>query len=279
MSRMDNPFDRTDTIHPGDAQRLAATLDVPAPEGVPPLWHWISFLERSPTSSLGEDGHPRRGGLVEHPPHPRRMFGGGRVRWTRPIPAGVPVRRTASVGELVHKQGSRGPLVFVTISLTYSVDDQLLAVEEQDLVYLPSSGPATPTTVIRPAEEVARPPDLHERATFSEAALFRFSALTFNSHRIHYDLPYARDVEGYPGLVVHGPMMIIRMLDVVRSVHGEDAISELSFRALAPTFCGSTVDLSGWRDGSRIDLVASHEGRALMKATVTLRDGGGRIGG
>lgn len=276
---MDDPFDRTDTIHPGDVRRLAATLDVPTPEGVPPLWHWISFLDRSPTSSLGEDGHPRRGGLVEQPPHPRRMFAGGRVRWARPIPSGVPVRRTAAVGELVHKEGSRGPLAFVTISLTYSLDDQVLAVEEQDLVYLPASDPITPTATMRPAEEAARPPDLLERAAFSETALFRFSALTFNSHRIHYDLRYALDVEGYPGLVVHGPMLIIRMLDVVRSVHGENAIAELSFRALAPAFCGSIVDLFGWRDGPRIDLVASHEGRALMKAAVTLRDGGGRIGG
>ena len=286
MSAID-PFDRTDTIHAGDVARLAATLDVPAPVGVPPLWHWTSFLDRSPTSTLGPDGHPRQGGLIAVPPHPRRMFAGGRMRWTAPLPLDTPVRRTASVGEIVHKVGSKGPLAFVTVELTYSVDGRTVAVEEQDLVYLPEtppspapagSGSAAPAGGARratadPAEDPGTDagPDLFAEATFHETTLFRFSALTFNTHRIHYDLPYTRDVEGYPGLVVHGPMLIMRLLDLVRDAHGEDSIERLAFRAVSPTFCGSTVTFSGRRDGRDILLEASRDGRTLMKADVTLR--------
>jgi 3-methylfumaryl-CoA hydratase len=272
---MGDPFDRIETIHPEGLERLAATLDVPPPVGVPPLWHWTSFLDGSPTSALGEDGHPRSGGLVEHPPHPRRMFAGGRMRWHNPIPAGVPVRRRASVSEIIHKDGSKGPLAFVTVSLTYSVEGTVIAVEEQDLVYLPVAATSTPLTTPVALTEDSDPQGLHERATFTETALFRFSALTFNTHRIHYDLPYAREVEGYPGLVIHGPLLIIRLLDVIRSTFGEDSISQLNFRAVSPAFCGSTVDFLGRRDGDRVDLVAAHNGRTLMKADVMLSNASG----
>jgi len=277
MSAAD-PFDRTDVVRSDDVARLAATLDVPGPAGVPPLWHWTSFLDHSATATLGEDGHPREGGLIASPPHPRRMFAGGRMRWHAPLPVDTPIRRTAKVGGIVHKEGSRGPLSFVTVELSYSVDGEVLAVEEQDLVYLPavapssSSGAAAASPAPAPRDE--RPaPDLAAEATFHETTLFRFSALTFNTHRIHYDLPYARDVEGYPGLVVHGPMLIMRLLDLVRDAYGEDAIERLSFRAVAPTFCGSTVRFAGRRLDRDIALEADRDGTTLRKADITLRSG------
>jgi 3-methylfumaryl-CoA hydratase len=286
MSALD-PFDRTDVVHRGDIARMAATLDVPAPEAVPPLWHWTSFLDRSPTATLGPDGHPREGGLIPAPPYPRRMFAGGRMRWDAPLPLDTPIRRTASVGEVVHKEGARGPLAFVTVELTYSVDGQQLAVEEQDLVYLPDAPPApaaSAASAAKPSRTGATDtangeasegptPDLLSEVTFHETTLFRFSALTFNTHRIHYDLPYTRDVEGHPGLVVHGPMLVMRLLDVVRAAHGDDAIERLAFRAVAPTYAGATVRFSGWRTGSDVRLEASDGVRTLMKADVTLRPG------
>jgi 3-methylfumaryl-CoA hydratase len=275
MSTVD-PFDRSDVIHSGDVARMAATLDVPTPAGVPPLWHWTSFLDRSATGTLGPDGHPRQGGLIAEPPHPRRMFAGGRMRWDAPLPLDTPIRRTASVGEIVHKEGSRGPLAFVTVELRYAVDDQVLAVEEQDLVYLPetaqpSGGSAPAAAPAASAEPTGPAPDLRAEATFHETTLFRFSALTFNTHRIHYDLPYTQEVEGYPGLVVHGPMLIMRLLDVVREAHGDDAVASLAFRAVSPTFCGSTVAFVGHRADDGYALEAQHAGRTLMKADVTLR--------
>jgi 3-methylfumaryl-CoA hydratase len=277
MSVLD-PFDRTDIIHRGDITRLAATLDVSPPDTVPPLWHWTSFLDRSPTATLGPDGHPREGGLIPEPPYPRRMFAGGRMRWNAPLPLDTPIRRTTTVGEVVRKEGGRRPLAFVTVEMTYSVDGQPLAVEEQDLVYLPDA-PQSPAPVPNGAkaprveEAPGATPDLFASVTFHETTLFRFSALTFNTHRIHYDLPYTRDIEGHPGLVVHGPMLVMRLLDVVRAAHGSDAIERLAFRAVAPTYCGATVDFSGWRAEREVRLEAREGARTLMKADVTLRTG------
>jgi 3-methylfumaryl-CoA hydratase len=215
---------------------LAATLDVSPPDTVPPLCHWTSFLDRSPTATLGPDGHPREGGLIPDPPYPRRMFAGGRMRWNAPLPLDTPIRRTTTVGEVVRKEGGRGPLAFVTVEMTYSVDGQPLAVEEQDLVYLPDA-PQSPAPVPNGAkaprveEAPGATPDLFASVTFHETTLFRFSALTFNTHRIHYDLPYTRDIEGHPGLVVHGPMLVMRLLDVVRAAHRNDMLPRLPFVA------------------------------------------------
>lgn len=270
MSVID-PYDRTDVINQSSIDRLAATLDVDLPAGLPPLWHWVSFLDSSPTATLGADGHPRQGGLIPNPPHPRRMFAGGRMRWASSLPVDTPIRRTSSVGQILHKSGSRGPLAFATVEMKYAVDGQLLAVEAQDLVYLPDSPrqQGSPTKPVEPENQ----PEAHlfAEATFTEATLFRFSALTFNSHRIHYDLSYARDTEGYSGLVVHGPLLIVRLLDLVRGAYGEDAIEELAFRAVAPAFCGEVVRFFGWRSGLDVRLEAASGEKPLLKADVRLR--------
>lgn len=270
-----NPFDRIDTIHRESITRLAATLDMSEPNGVPPLWHWVSFLDSHPTSTLGPDGHPRMGGLIPEPPHPRRMFAGGRMRWVKHLPVNTPVRRTASVGDIIHKEGSRGPLAFTTIELTYTAGGETLAVEEQDIVYLPESrishADAPARTAPSPRNDPEPAPDLEVEAVFAEVALFRFSAMTFNTHRIHYDLPYAKEVEGYPGLVVHGPLLVIRLLDLVREAYGEQAVETLAFRAVAPAFCGSPVRFVGWRTGQDVRLEARSDGRTLTRADVKIR--------
>lgn len=275
MSEAD-PFDRTDVIRRDALDRLAATLDVAHPTHVPPLWHWISFLDTNPSSSLGSDGHPRAGGLIPSPPHPRRMFVGGRMRILSPFPVGTPIRRIARVSDVVRKEGDRGPLAFITVHLTYSAQGRILALEEQDLVYRPApTGPAESARAQGTGSDaVAIPegePELKGEVTFTEPLLFRFSALTFNTHRIHYDLSYARDVERYPGLVVQGPLLIIRLLEIVREAYGDVAVEELSFRAVEPCFCGSTVALSGRSEGAGIRLAATNGGVTLMAADVRLR--------
>ncbi len=199
------------------------------------------------------------------------------MHWTASIPLETPVRRTASVGDISHKDGSHGPLAFVTITLKYAVDGQILAVEEQDIVYLPDT--TRPSKAATPLESDASEgqhepsADLYAEETFHETTLFRFSALTFNTHRIHYDLPYTRDIEGYPGLVVHGPMLIMRCLDLVRVAHGEDSVKSLAYRMMSPAFCGSTIAFVGRRASAEIALEARYGGRPLVKASVTLASG------
>lgn len=283
MSEGDDPRRRVDVVHGGDLVRLAATLDEAAPAAgtVPPLWHWTSFLERSASATLGEDGHPRSGGLIADPPHPRRMFAGGRLTWLAPFPSDVDVMRVAEVGEIVHKEGSNGPLAFVTVTLRYLVDGTEVLTEEQDLVYLPERDPAAPKPAPAPVREPedAVAPLWSESVAFGQVQLFRFSALTFNAHRIHYDLPYATGVEGYPGTVIHGPLLITRLLEPVRRRFGDEALSTLSFRAKSPAFCGEGISFVAFDDGMddgggrRLRLVARRGGLVLMEATAVLRHG------
>jgi 3-methylfumaryl-CoA hydratase len=281
MSVAEDPTHRLDVVHGGDLVRLAATLDAPSPQSgqVPPLWHWTSFLERSPSATLGEDGHPRSGGLIADPPHPRRMFAGGRLTWDGPFPSDVEVTRLAEVGEIVHKDGRNGPLAFVTVTLRYLAGDDEVLVEEQDLVYLPERDPAAPAAPVPAASEAedAVAPLWSETVTFDQVQLFRYSALTFNAHRIHYDVPYATGVEGYPGTVIHGPLLITRLMEPVRERFGPDGVTSLSFRAKSPAFCDTPVEFAGFEDeagtdgGRRIRLVARRGGLTLMEAVVGLR--------
>jgi 3-methylfumaryl-CoA hydratase len=274
---------RTDLVASGDLRRLAATLDAPAPTtSAPPLWHWTSFLEQAGTATLGPDGHPRAGGLVEHPPYPRRMFAGGRMSWQRDLPLDTPILRRAVVGEAVHKEGRQGPLAFVTVAFTYLVDGQELATEEHDYVYRPDAEPTPPTGGSTPAAAPARPAvlepaddepaaDWEASATFGPTHLFRFSALTFNAHRIHYDLPYATGVEHHPGLVVHGPLLVIGLLELIRTAHGPDSVASLSFRAVSPAYAGDPIRFLG-REGDGVIHLEAKRGRdTLMTADVTLR--------
>lgn len=264
---------RDDVAHATDLRRLAATLDVEAPTTVvPALWQWATFLDDVPTASLGDDGHPRAGGLIENPPYPRRMFAGGRMTLHTPLPLDTQLTRVSEVGEITHKEGRSGALAFVTVTHRYLAAGQELAVEEQDLVYRPASDgpqPAQAPDPDPPADEQAA--QWHLARTFEETRLFRFSALTFNTHRIHYDHRYTTEIEGYPGLVVHGPMLAIFMLELVRVNAGDEAVASLSFRAKTPAFVGQTVDFLGWVDDRDVRLEARRGGTTLMEASATLR--------
>jgi 3-methylfumaryl-CoA hydratase len=212
-----------DPMHPSPAAALAAVLGSPQPapvegEALPALWHWVYFLTWPAAGELGADGHPRSGPFLPPIPDRRRVFAGGRCSVHRPLMVGREAQRTAAVSRYEVKQGRTGELLLVTVRSEFRQDSQLAAVEEQDIIY--RSGEATvagdahagPTvgstgSVAAPAEAGWR----RERFSPDPALLFRFSALTANSHRIHYDRPYATEVEHYPGLVVHGPLLALLM--------------------------------------------------------------------
>ena len=243
---------------------LAALLGVPPPaDTVPLLWHWLHLLERPAEADLGVDGHPVRGTVPEPPgPGRRRMWAAGRVRTHQPLRYGDVVTRRTRVAEVVEKQGRSGPLTFVTVGHELWDDGGLAIEEEQDIVYREAVAPAAPA-VLRPGGEEPET-DGDWRVRTSPTLLFRFSALTYNAHRIHYDRGYARDVEGYPGLVVHGPLQAMLMAEAVRA-RTPDAPRAVTFayRLVSPVF--DEEDL----------LVAASADRSAVEARV--RSGSGRV--
>jgi 3-methylfumaryl-CoA hydratase len=236
----------------------AACFDLdPAHHGagstLPVPWHWFHFLPRAPQGALGDDGHPRLGGFMPPVPYPRRMFAGSRITVHRPLVVGTPAERTGTIRDVVLKHGRSGALAFVTVGYRIVQDGALALEEEQDIVYREPGAPVA-APVARPLEPVAHG-TWSRVVTADTRLLFRFSALTFNAHRIHYDRDYARDVEGYPGLVVHGPLTAMLLLDLVRR-HTARPVVAFAFRGQAPLFDGAPLRLVGRPDGDRVALEA-----------------------
>lgn len=233
------------------ASKLAVTLDLPADvadgAALPLLWHWAYFTPEVPTAELGPDGHPviPAGGPTEG--LPRRMWAGGRVRSHAPLRLGRQAVRRSSVLRADHKAGRSGALLVVTLEHRILQAGELVRTEEQDLVYrAPDAGAPAPAGA--PVELPAG--DWSEARALDPVTLFRFSAVTFNSHRIHYDLPYATGFEGYPGLVVHGPLTAMLLFDAgQRRLAGE--ATSFEFRATAPLFAGTPFTVSGQGDEVR----------------------------
>ncbi|QKR99261.1 acyl-CoA dehydrogenase [Sphingomonas sp. CL5.1] len=260
---------RTETATDGlsllQAMQLAATLDRghhPA-EGqpLPPLWHWLYFAPHAPHSELGDDGHARRGGFLPPVPLPRRMWAGGRLTFHHALRIGETVTRKSEILSVSEKFGAQGALVFVTIRHTLSNVGGPAVEEEQDIVYREAG--VTPRSAAAPAP--LRDADWREAFTTDPTHLFRWSAVTFNAHRIHYDLPYATKVEGYPGLVVQGPLTATLLLEAYRKQTGR-TVRSFSFRGQAPLFCGDTVVLCGRLGGEGFDLWAEGPGGYLAMA-------------
>lgn len=210
---------------------------------LPPLWHWLHFLDAAPAADLGADGHRRRGGHIPlDPALPARMWAGGRLRLARVPVEGAPIRRQTRVLNIRDREGRSGKLRFVT--LQHSVWDKagLLVEEEQDLVF---RAPATARQVPAPAPPA---PDgaVLRTITPDPVLLFRFSALTFNAHRIHYDLEFARSAEHYPGLVVHGPLQIVLLTALLALAAPGATLRRLDFRGHAPAFAGHELTLLAW---------------------------------
>jgi len=248
---------RDAVIAPGPAIRLAATLDrddAPLVEGdpLPPGWHWLYFLSATRRSALGPDGHTARGGFLPPVDLPRRMWAGGRLRFLAPLAVGAPATRVSEIVSVAAKEGQSGRLVFVTVRHRISAEGVLAVEEAHDIVYreAPRPGTSAPPAPAPPAgpwrREVRPDPVL----------LFRFSALTFNAHRIHYDRAYATGIEGYPGLVVHGPLMAVLLLDLLCREAPEARLAAFDYRARAPLFDDAPFTVSGAPNGEGATLWA-----------------------
>jgi 3-methylfumaryl-CoA hydratase len=284
-----------DTVSLQRARALGATLDLDTgglEEGdpLPPGWHWIYFHTAARRSDLAEDGHELRGDFLPPLELPRRMWAGGRLSFPGALRIGEPARRESVVRSVERKEGRSGPLVFVTVEHRISGPRGLAVREEQSLVYLdrrhrPKSSPRSPPT--HPAELAGKErPDWTGSFAADEVTLFRFSALTFNSHRIHYDNRYATEVEGYPGIVVHGPLLALVLLSAgVRWAGldrpGPEAKLTFRYRAMQPVFCNEPVEVRGRDLGHRerrtLALCVAHRDRGIVTdAQMSLRGGGTR---
>ena len=260
----------------GAAQALAAQAtfdetDTPIGDGQPlPLpWHWFYFLPRAAQSLLDADGHPQRGGFLPPIPYPRRMFAGARITVHQPLRVALPALREGTIRDVVLKSGKSGSLAFVTVAYRFLQQGVLCLEEEQDIVYRESGGRvAAPQPVTLPA----LPEGCWSRTLQPDTRLlFRFSALTFNAHRIHYDRRYATQVEGYPGLVVHGPLTAVLLADLVTRGTGALSLKHFSFRARSAFYLGDRITLLGKRQGDRIKLTAMSDQRvAGLTANATL---------
>lgn len=243
-----------EVITEAPAAALAAVLDVPetapgAGEPLPPLWHWLYFLDAPPQRELGADGHPAHGRFLPPVPDRTRMFAGGRLRVEHPLVVGRPAERRSELADVAVKQGRSGELAFVTVRHEVWQQGRTCLVEEQDLVYRSGRGPRAARTASDPPPEI---PSRGWELTLDPdpVLLFRFSALTGNAHRIHYDEPYARDVEGYPGLVVHGPLLAVAMLETVRRHAPQRRVHSLSYRLRAPAFAGERLRIDAEPTGA-----------------------------
>jgi 3-methylfumaryl-CoA hydratase len=228
---------------------------------VPPLAHWLYFLPRQRQSLLDTDGHPKRGDFLPPVPLPRRMWVGSRVRFLAPIPVDAAISRRSTIATVTAKSGRSGPMVFVTVKHEITVGGTTAVVEEQDIVYRGAVTTATgaPTSTGGPAPaapQVARVSQATRTIVPDPVQLFRFSALTFNAHRIHYDRDYARDVEGYPGLVVHGPLAATLLMDHCLRHTGGRTVRAFSFRAERPLFDTAPFDLCLAPSEAGVDLWA-----------------------
>lgn len=228
----------SDILRVEQARLMQATLDreatLEAGDPLPPLWHWIYFLEGARQSGLGRDGHAAKGEFLPPVPLPRRMWAGGRLTFNQPAQLGQTLKRTTEIRDITVKRGSSGTLCFVTLHHEYTNQPgETLFYEEHDIVYREDPKPGAQPT------KAPHPPDgaiIAETVTPSPVFLFRYSALTFNSHRIHYDRTYCEDVEGYPGLIFHGPLTATLLADMaVRRSEGRP-LRRFEFRATAPLF-------------------------------------------
>ena len=250
------------------AHLLAALLDHDRspwrPGQLPPLGHWLLFPPDTRQSAIGHDGHPAR----EDDGLPRRMWAGSRVRFMAPIPLGYEVVRETSRIAVTDKQGRSGRMRFVTLRHLLSVDGIVCVDEEQDIVYRePRRNGAPP-----PPDTLTAAPPIARIVTADPVQLFRFSALTFNAHRIHYDMPYARHVEGYPGLVVHGPYIATLLMDLFLSHDPAAQVTGFSFRAQRPIFAGEpfTLGLVPEDKGGELMAIDKIGGLAMQARVETL---------
>jgi len=266
------PFRQTDVLDPARAMAMQATLglsqQLAAGDLLPPFYHQLYFWTPEPPEALGGDGHPRVGGIIPDMGLPRRMWAGGQLQFHAPLRLARPAEKTTTLHSHMRKEGRSGPLGFVTLRHEVRQDGVLCVTEMQDLVYREAARVDAP----KPKPPIARGnAETRDALHFTSTQLFRYSALTFNGHRIHYDLDYARDVEGYEGLVVHGPLLA--QLIMLKAQDELGPLRSFTFRATAPLMHFETAELCR----NRTELwVTGPDGRQCMQASaepIGRRDG------
>jgi len=264
-----------DTVAAGPVARLAAVLnrehgELSVGSKVPPLSHWLFFLPSVPQREIGRDGHPQKGGFLPPVTLPRRMWAGSRVTFHRPLCIGQQVARVSTIMDVEGKQGRSGPLVFVQVQHVVSDETGPFVTEIQDIVYraAETGGPeakATPSKL----ESAPRKADWWHRIEPDGVLLFRFSALTFNGHRIHYDRLYAQNEEGYPGLVVHGPLQAMLLMESFMREHPSSSVRSYAFTSRRP-LSDAPFDVCGARgsDGEVKLWIEDQTGQTVMEAVL-----------
>ena len=257
-----------DAVSPRHTRLLAATLGL-QPGGfnpgtrLPPLWHWIFFLEGLPPPELGPDGHPARGGFLPPVELPHRMWAGGSLEFFSDLKLGFEVEKRSRIIDIEHKQGRSGELVFVKVLHEIRHEGALALSEVHDIVYKEASNRVAPAQPGPPAAKSSRPfrPD--------STLLFRYSALTFNGHRIHYDLDYCREVEGYSNLVVHGPLLATMLAGFAEEIGGRP-LRTFRYRGVRPSLLGSTLSVNAGEGSGPLELwIGLPDGTVSMRATAT----------
>ena len=266
---------RDDSVSAAPLAGLIATLDradEPAPvDGsvLPPLAHWLYFLPQALQREIGADGHPKRGGFLPPVPLPRRMWAGGRLQFHHAIRVGEPVTRRSTITTVDAKHGRSGALVFVTVQHEIVNAHGIAVCEEHDIVYRDNPEPGA----VPPAPPPAPTDEQFSRAiTPDPVLLFRYSALTFNGHRIHYDRSYVTEVEGYPGLIVHGPLIATLLVDLLRRELPDAVLTQFDFKAASPLFDIHPFTVCGKReaDGGIALWARNHLGQLAMRARAVI---------
>lgn len=268
----------TDTVHTRQARLMQALMDrnpvLKDGDALPPLWHWVFFPAPAQPSQLGLDGHHKLGGFLPPVALPRRMWAGGRVSFEAPLRLGAPVSKTSTIKSIAVKQGRSGRLCFVTVRHDLAGPDGSICVsEEHDIVYRDHPDPGAPAPKPVPPPET---PEWSETITPSAVLLFRYSALTYNGHRIHYDRDYAREEEGYPGLVFHGPLTVTLLADRALQKAPDRHLAHLSYRAVSPLFDTQPFTLNGKSEDSGESMrlwAETPSGGVAMDVTATFETG------
>jgi 3-methylfumaryl-CoA hydratase len=258
------PLVDQDPLHSGPIAALSAVLDlsdavVAAGDPLPPLWQWLYFHKWPAQSDLGADGHPRNGHFLPPIPNRQRMWAGGSCEMSEPLRLGVPAECIRSLSNMTVRHGRTGEMLFVTERREFRQQGRICLIEEQEIVYRSGSSTARHPAAIDGSAEARTGEPWQLMLRPDPALLFRFSALTANAHRIHYDAPYCETEEGYPGLVVHGPLMALLMLELPRRHAPDRKVRAVAFRFQRPVFAGESIVACGTPSGRHADLrIATH---------------------
>ena len=257
------------------ARALAATFnreeEVTAKSSLPPLWHWLYFLETAAQIELADDGHRQRGGFLPPVTLPRRMWAGSQLEFHQPVFIGDRLTRRSTIESITEKQGRSGSLVFVKVRHELIKSGQTCITEFQDIVYREAASANGQTP---PGRQAGQTSDFSMQLQGDSRLLFRYSALTFNAHRIHYDHKYVSEVEGYPGLLVHGPLLATLMLELLWKNLPDCRVRSFEFKALRPVFDTHPFTVHGTNpnaEGSTSLWVADHEGFLCMQGSANIQ--------